>query len=673
MLLTGSPAKAIDGNNPLELTTFAGWEAFELVTEDDDISAIADAGYGTTISREKFDGLGSYLSGSTLSIYVNHETSSAAISRVDVHLPDLQQALQSTIDSGATSFPTSIVTGMGYAYDTIYDGGYHAISSPAPVASGAVAVGTYGDANFDRFCSGTSYLVEQFGGGRGFADQIYITGEEVSGGAFYAVDQANSTMWEVPDLGNASWENAALVDTGNTTHVALVLNSDVGSSPGDYLRLYVGEKNIDDNSDGEIDFLERNGLRGGTIYYFDPDGGASTTDLPDGLVTGTWNPSTSGALQETKLEDLHTNPLNGTEVVFADQTDGIYIMNLNMEFNAGVFDTVSSTVSIDQIDDDDVGPIGAPDNITWAANQKIYVQEDGDGDDMWEMNPDGSGQVQIASAFSEPSGIVDVSVLAGYQPGSVLLTSIMGSGGAGGQLSVMVSPTAMACVVGDADCDGDVDVSDDILTAFSNFTGPGTFGKMRSEGDVESSVAPHPTGDGDVDVNDILTMFTSFTGPLDEASSELGGPAASGDPNIPDLIYNAATGEVILDPEGSGIIGYSLKSSGVFLSAGHTPILGGVSTSLTTELAEAALSSPAGPMSIGFVLPAGLDLSSLAALFSSMEVSRSLGSPLVPFDLVVTGSSAVPEPSTFVLAVFTLIGLALVSTRRLSTRREPSI
>ena len=135
--------------------------------------------------------------------------------------------------------------------------------------------------------------------------------------------------------------------------------SDVGSGSGDYLQMYVGEKNLDANADGQIDFLERNGLRGGTVHYFAPTAGASLTDLPDGTVTGTWQTSTTGALQETKLEDAHTDPSNGSRLVFADQTDGIYIMDTELVFNGQVIDLNATTVTISQIDDDDVAPIGA--------------------------------------------------------------------------------------------------------------------------------------------------------------------------------------------------------------------------------------------------------------------------------------------------------------------------
>jgi len=194
------------------------------------------------------------------------------------------------------------------------------------------------------------------------------------------------------------------------------------------------------------------------------------------------------------------------------------------------------------------------------------------------------------------------------------------------------------------------------------FTGPGSFGRTRAQGDVHGDLEGATTNcdghDGDVDVSDILTMFGQFTGPMDSLGLVA---AAAGDPTIPDLIYDPATGEVVLSVDSGSIIGYSLKSAGGFLAGGHTPILGGVSTSLSTELAEAALSSSSG--SIGFVFPLGLDLAGLSALLTDNTVSTGLGAPLVPFDLVVLGP-AVPEPATVAMALMGLIGLGFVAYRR---------
>ncbi|QEG34024.1 TolB-like translocation protein [Bythopirellula goksoeyrii] len=459
----GSVAQALDNTSPLQLSLENGWQAFELVSQGDDISAISDVGFGSIASSGKYDGLGVFLSGSMLSIHVNHEAVVGAISRVDVQLDALQEALASKIAGGATPFPSTLVTGIGFSYSRIFDKNYHATDAPDPVAMGTAAVSTYGDSNFSRFCSGTAYLPHAFGQDRGFVDPIYITGEETFDefGQMFALDQLTRTLWEIPDLGTSSWENSALVDTGNSTHIAMVLNADKSDEP---LRLYVGEKGVDANLDGSIDLLERNGLRGGTVYYFLPDEGMGTT-LPDGQINGAWSTTTTGALTEDKIEDVHTNPADGSQLVFADQNDGVYRMDLNLQFLAGIFNPSTSTTSIYQIDDagSEAAGIGRPDNVTWSLDGNIYVQEDGDGDDMWQIDPNGSGLKKIAHAFSEPSGIIDVSAQVGYQPGSIFLTSVQGlsNGSSGAQLCVLISPTVSKLIdSADFDLDDDIDGSD---------------------------------------------------------------------------------------------------------------------------------------------------------------------------------------------------------------------
>ena len=492
-LLLGPAAhtRALDGASAPNLTPDNGWLAFELVTQGNNVAAISDPGYGNTVTRGRFDGLGTYLDGNKLSIAVNHETSNAAIGRVDVDRTRLRQAILSKLDAGATPFPSQIVTGIGYAYDRIFDGTYHAVNNPTPAAEGIPAIVTFGNNYLDRFCAGTSYLAEAFGPGRGLVDRMYLTGEEVSGGKFYATDQATRTMWEVPSLGLGSWENAAQVDTGDTTHVALVLNSDLEAPSSDYLRLYVGAKGIDFNADGTVDFLERNGLRGGSIYYFKPDEGASTTDLPNGTVSGVWSVSTTGALREDKLEDIHTNPDNGNQLAFNDQTDGVYRLDLPLVFTAGEFDPTGTVTTISQIDDGNVAPLGSPDNLAWSLNGKIYVEEDGDGFEIWAIDESGGGHVRVAQAFSEPSGVIDASEELGFLPGSVLLSSVQGTSSASGsQLIVLISPTAaVVAPTGDYNKNGVVDAGD--YTVWRN-----TLGQMGSD------LAADGDGDNKVDADD---------------------------------------------------------------------------------------------------------------------------------------------------------------------------
>lgn len=238
------------------------------------------------------------------------------------------------------------------------------------------------------------------------------------------------------------------------------------------------------------------------------------------------------------------------------------------------------------------------------------------------------------------------------------------------------------CILGDANCDGFVDISNDIFAAFNNFTGPGSFGMSRADGDVQGNATDATVSadghDGDVDVSDIIAMFTHFTGPatppaLDEAhSSNVQSTLAAAEaiaPNIPDLIYNSATGEVILDADGASIYAYSLQNGGgSFLSGSHTPVLGGVVTSLPTELAEVGLSPLVGTTSIGLVLPANMGLAELNALLTTNQVSYAMGEPAVAFDLVVVGQ-LVPEPSTWQLSLVGML-LGLGAVRRVYRRRQ---
>ena len=265
-----------------------------------------------------------------------------------------------------------------------------------------------------------------------------------------------------------------------------------------------------------------------------------------------------------------------------------------------------------------------------------------------------------------------IRVVAPYEPGSI---NYWGSFSAAELAQAVVTgpngPAYVApdpCIIGDANCDGYVDIGGDILPAFTNFTGPGSFGKTRIQGDVHGPSVPTATNDphdGDVDVQDLLTMFGNFTGPAPDGSGGLVA-ADAGDANIPDLIYNAATGEVTLDVDGSGIIGYVLKNGdSSFAFGSHLQILAGVKTSVAGELSEAAFASSVGANSIGNVFPTGMNLAALTAYLTVNDVSRSLGAPVVPFDLVVLSTGpAVPEPATVLLSVMGLLGMGVLAYRR---------
>lgn len=122
----------------------------------------------------------------------------------------------------------------------------------------------------NRLCSAQYIEAEQFGEGRGLADNMFFTGEETFGGTEFVLDVFTNDLYAVPWMGRAAWESTTELDTGTTDKVALLVGDDREAAP---LLMYVGEK---DNSDPD-DFLARNGLKGGKLYTWVPNGDVADT------------------------------------------------------------------------------------------------------------------------------------------------------------------------------------------------------------------------------------------------------------------------------------------------------------------------------------------------------------------------------------------------------------
>ncbi|MEA5417412.1 choice-of-anchor I family protein [Synechococcus sp. BA-132 BA5] len=384
-----------------------------------------------------FDGQGAYSNGDgTYTLLVNHEVGASAGyaytaeglnasvtgSRISRLIVDIDAD-----DKASNGFQSRILSG-GLAYDKV--------------------IGD--DPNgFDRFCSANLVEANSFGAGRGFADRIFLTGEEVFGGAggsFYALDTANSDLHQVKAFGKGTWESATVIDTGSANTVAVLLFDDAKAP----LRLWVGAKTAGG-------FLERNGLAeaNGSLYTFVPtalaETGADATAGPDSddlkalalgsPLAGSWvkieKPADKasyadlsdaeirtlandlGALQLSRIEDGEVNPLNGQQAAFVstgtkdfssgDLYGNVYTLSFTDAFGADgrLASTGASSLRViydaDRLADPTTG-LRNPDNLTWSADGSLYLQEDranGGGLDItngnfgtqeasiWKLNPSG--------------------------------------------------------------------------------------------------------------------------------------------------------------------------------------------------------------------------------------------------------------------------------------------
>jgi hypothetical protein len=381
------------------------------------------------------------------------------------------------------------------AYDAVYDRFGMMVTHPSQINE-------QGDESrgFERLCSAN--IVE--GGSYNFEDTVFVTNEETSaayghphGGSYWMLDTANRELWAAPDLGRGTWESATFVETGEEDHVALLLGDDFQAAP---LYLYIGEKDPSGN------FLERNGLSGGQLFvwiegdngdrtpedwngtgtirsgYFAPvdasgaaeacpTGGVDAQGYFDdtclrGIATGD---ADSGGLQAfafSRPEDLATNPADGSQVVMAstgrdrlfpsDSWGTTYLIDMDLTDLSAPSAELTILYDGDDAGDGyfsgpDYGP-RSPDNLEWAADGYIYIQEDrsvggfcqtsGEEASIWQLDataaagtPERIAQINRSAVLPdaqtdgdpddcgnwESSGIEDVTHLFPTAPGETLL------------------------------------------------------------------------------------------------------------------------------------------------------------------------------------------------------------------------------------------------------------
>lgn len=486
------------------------------------------------------DGIGAFsLNDTTVRLLVNHELGNTVGYKYTLENgTQLPGARVSFFDVDKRTFE---ITDAGLAYDTIINRKGEVVDEASDLDFGGLA----------RFCSAALFEANQFGAGKGFADRIFFTGEENDGGSEFALDTATNTLYALPWLGRAAWENVTELDTGTTDKVAILVGDDRDPAP---LILYVGTKNPSGN------FLERNGLTNGELFVWvadDPNNPSDAIEADPRDFKGTNNftggkfvkidyyrpdlasatPIAQTALgydsqgfatqaQQDKLaadvkgflfsrpEDVATNPKDGTQAVLASTgRESIFggadtwgtTYKIDVDFSGIATGVINADATIlydgNEADKRDFG-LRSPDNLDWADDGKIYIQEDRaisstlfgatskEETSIWRLDPSAAnpsstltriGQVDRSAIPSgqvdsnpadlgnwETSGILDVSKLFGNQAGEVFIfdvqagtlnngtiitaTNIDGDGNGtptanenlvrGGQLSFLIAPTA---------------------------------------------------------------------------------------------------------------------------------------------------------------------------------------------------------------------------------------
>jgi hypothetical protein len=456
---------ALNGGT-LRVTPRNSWRAFEVISVNDNPADIYPWAMPGT-----FDGVGAWFpTAETLRVIVNHENTDATVSEVNLNLINFQAAIRNVIGTGATGGVT-FVDSAQQAYGRWSANGGGSWTTTTNVTTTA----------FSRFCSSQSFPPNTFGTNRGFMDNIYITGEEVAGGRLFALDLANRDFYQLSGVtGNAggglsgmpfdAWENAALLDTGETNHVALLLSPDGGTQ---IMQLYIGQKGKDAAGNPSSGFLARNGLAYGSYYLMNDTLPASGTS-----TDGFFDTTTVNALLSAKLEDVDTNPNDPTQAVIGIQETGLFTFDFNLDFSGGSFNAGASSFSVTKIQNhvnDTDGAFGDADNVDWSAattmggvtyaNGLIFVNEDsgtGNGE-TWMMSHTGSGLTLIGdtvgiAAATETSGVLDISTLVGFKPASVLVTANQGTSAS---LTVLINPNAV--LAGDFNGNGIVDGADYVV------------------------------------------------------------------------------------------------------------------------------------------------------------------------------------------------------------------
>jgi secreted PhoX family phosphatase len=240
-----------DTEQPAQMIGLNGYQVDPIFTVGEEINGYTPPGI--------LDGLGAFaLDDDTVRILANHEFSSdLGYSYTLANGTELTGARVSFFDINKETLE---LEDSGLAYDKIINRAGEEVDEASDLEFEGI----------DRMCSAQYVAAQQFGDGRGLEDNLFFTGEETDGGTEFVLDPATNTLRAVPWMGRAAWENVTELDTGTTDKVAFLVGDDREAAP---LLMYVGEK---DTCEG-ASLLERNGLSGGKLYAWIPDGELADT------------------------------------------------------------------------------------------------------------------------------------------------------------------------------------------------------------------------------------------------------------------------------------------------------------------------------------------------------------------------------------------------------------
>jgi len=441
--LAGMNSVSADTTEPPQATGLAGWSTDPVFTIGETITDYTPPGIP--------DGMGAFERDGTVEIFSNHELRAAQ--GYPYALANGTQLTGARVSKLVFDKETRDLVQMSPAYDTIYNRAGEIVEDAADLDGGAL----------NRLCSAGSFVKGQ----AGFVDDVFLTGEESYGGTEFALDVERGELWALPWLGRAGWESVAALEIPgfNRTHVAILVGDDRGDAA---LILYVGEKKPGGN------FVERNGLANGKLYmWVADDGSLSPADFNgtgmmrrgkfvevesynlaeadgdavqdergfDALGFATQNELDSqkveiSAFNFSRPEDLHTNPQpgKGNQVVFAstgrntpinqgaDLWGTTYLVDVKINPGRVRTDNITADITIlydgDDADKRDFG-IRSPDNLVWADDGYVYIQEDrsinvfgdesGQETSIWKLDPRTSYVTRVAQVNRNgvPTGQVD--------------------------------------------------------------------------------------------------------------------------------------------------------------------------------------------------------------------------------------------------------------------------